>query len=65
VAAVSYYVVGLVSYIAKAGKEAGVPVDPVIVTGLSVPVVVFVIWQVVRRIRKRHSDTAKPPVATQ
>ncbi len=58
VAAVSYYVVGLVGYLAKAAKEAGLPVYPVIVTGVSVPVVVFVIWQFVRRIRKRHTDAA-------
>ena len=57
VAAVSYYVVGLVGYLAKAAKEAGLPVQPGIVTGLSVPVVVFIIWQLVRRIRKHHSDT--------
>ena len=63
VAAVSYYVVGLVGYLAKAAKEAGLPVDPVIVTGISVPVVVVAIWQIVRRIRKRHSD-AGPASAT-
>ena len=62
VAAVSYYVVGLVSYLAKAAKEAGLPIDPVIVTGISVPVVVIVIWQLVRRIRRRHSDS-KPSSA--
>ncbi|MBO6755172.1 MAG: DUF3422 domain-containing protein [Roseibium sp.] len=57
VAAVSYYVVGLISYLAKAAKEAGLPApNPGIVTGLSVPVVVIGIWLIVRKIRKRHGD---------
>ncbi len=57
VAAVSYYVVGLLSYLAKAAKEAGLPVpNSSVVTGLSVPVVVAVIWWTVVRIRKRHED---------
>ncbi len=59
VAAVSYYLVGLFGYIAKAAKDAGLPVNPSLATGLSVPVFVFIIWQVVRRIRKHHSDTEK------
>ncbi|MET1413884.1 DUF3422 domain-containing protein [Roseibium sp. HPY-6] len=55
VAAVSYYVVGLISYLAKAAKDAGLPVaNANITTGLSVPVVVLLIWWTVRRIR-RHS----------
>ncbi len=57
VAAVSYYVVGLISYLAKAAKEAGLPVpDANVMTGLAVPVVVLLIWWTVRRIRKKHED---------
>jgi len=57
VAAVSYYVVGLISYLAKAAKEAGLPVpDATVATGLAVPVVVLLIWWTVRRIRKQHGD---------
>jgi len=57
VAAVSYYVVGLFSYLAKAAKEAGLPVPSAsITTGLSVPLVVLLIWWTVRRIRKHHSE---------
>ncbi|WP_103221184.1 DUF3422 family protein [Roseibium marinum] len=57
VAAVSYYVVGLISYLAKAAKQSGLPVpDANLTTGLAVPVVVLLIWWVVRRIRKKHGD---------
>ncbi|WP_421981556.1 DUF3422 family protein [Roseibium sp.] len=56
VAAVSYYVVGLISYLAKAAKDAGLPVPNAnITTGLAVPLVVLLIWWVVRRIRKHHT----------
>jgi uncharacterized membrane-anchored protein len=61
VAAVSYYVVGLVGYLAKGLKEAGVPMpDPGLVAGLSVPMVLLAVWWTVRRIRARHSDGGEP-----
>ncbi|NRG19883.1 DUF3422 domain-containing protein [Rhizobiales bacterium] len=60
VAAVSYYVVGLISYLAKASKAGGLPLPASeVVTGLSVPLVVIAIWMTVRRIRKRHADPEK------
>ena len=56
VAAVSYYVVGLLGYLFKAAKEAHVlPVDPGLATGASVPVVLGVVFWVVRRIRNAHA----------
>ena len=52
VAAVSYYVVGLLGYVFKASKEAHVVnVDPAILSGVSVPLIVLVAFFVVRRIR--------------
>jgi uncharacterized membrane-anchored protein len=55
VAAVSYYVVGLLGYVFKASKEAHVVnVDPAILSGVSVPLVVLVAFFVVRRIRLTH-----------
>ena len=56
VAAVSYYVVGLIGYLAKGLKPDAVPVGVERIVAISVPVVVAVVWLVVRRIRKRHTD---------
>lgn len=61
VAAISYYLVGLVGYAAKAAKAAGAPLDSDLVTGLSIPVVVglvgFGVWRL-RRLVER--DTRLP-----
>lgn len=54
VAAVSYYVVGLVSYLAKLPAAFGVHVDATTVTALAVVPVLAGVWWTVRRIRKRH-----------
>ncbi|MEO1719373.1 MAG: DUF3422 domain-containing protein [Pseudomonadota bacterium] len=51
VAAVTYYVVGLVGYASKALAEAGLPVSPPIMMGLAIPVVAGFIWWGVRRAR--------------
>ncbi len=57
VAAVSYYVVGLFSYIAK-GLEKDLPfISSTLATALFVPVALFVVWFIVRRIRKRHDES--------
>lgn len=56
VAAVSYYVVGLLGYVFKALKEEHLlPVDPNVAVGLAVPVVLAAVFWVVRRIRKAHA----------
>lgn len=59
VAAVSYYVVGLVGYVAKGGKELGLPFDPTLYTAAAVPVVLLAIWFLVRRIRRHHGDSGE------
>lgn len=56
VAAVSYYVVGLVGYLAKGASPVPFPVKPELVTALAVPAAVLLVWLIVRRIRKGHSD---------
>lgn len=57
VAAISYYVVGLFSYLAKGIKDAGLTDIPLgLMTGAAVPAVVLIIWWTVRRIRAYHSD---------
>ena len=57
VAAVSYYVLGLIGYLFKGLKDAGlVKTDSTVLTALAVvPVVLAVAWAV-RRIRKAHSE---------
>jgi uncharacterized membrane-anchored protein len=52
VAAISYYVVGLIGYIAKAIKAAGAAVNPDIVTGVAIPIVAVVAALGVRHIRR-------------
>ena len=58
VAAVSYYVVGLIGYLAKGVTILDHSVPPEIVTGASVPVVILGVWWAVRRIRRSHKDSA-------
>lgn len=52
VAAVSYYVVGLIGYAAKAVKAAGVAVNTDIVSGIAIPIVVVSAALGVRHIRR-------------
>ncbi|MGL4197766.1 MAG: DUF3422 family protein [Allorhizobium sp.] len=56
VAAISYYVVGLVGYAVKAIPHDALPFDSAIITGLSVPLAVLGVWWVVRRIRRSHEQ---------
>lgn len=53
IAAISYYVVSLLLYISKAGKEAGLPIHPELVVGILIPIVVFSVWYITRRIRNK------------
>lgn len=56
VAAVSYYVVGLVSYVIKGAKGTGMDLPTQTLTAMAVPVVVALVWLTVRRIRAAHGD---------
>jgi uncharacterized membrane-anchored protein len=57
VAAISYYVVGLFGYLAKAlEKNTLVTVDANVLTGLFVPVAIGMVWLAVRRIRRSHRE---------
>lgn len=53
--AVSYYVVGLVSYLAGGAEFFGWDVDRAIVTAIAVPPVILGIWYFVRRLRAAHA----------
>jgi uncharacterized membrane-anchored protein len=56
VAAISYYVIGLVGYLAKLVHNVGIEISPETLTGAAVPFMVLGVWLVVRRIRSKHSD---------
>lgn len=52
IAAVTYYIAGLVGYVAKAFKATGAPVDPDVAMGVSIPVVAALMALGVRRTRR-------------
>jgi uncharacterized membrane-anchored protein len=55
VAAITYYVVSLFGYLAKAAHDSGqLPIEPSIATAAFVPVAALAIWWTIRRIRKKH-----------
>lgn len=53
IAAISYYVVSLVTYASKAAKAAGLPIHPELATGASIPIVVLGVAWLTRRIHRR------------
>ena len=50
--AISYYVVGLLGYLAKGARAGGLPVDPDLAAALAIPVVVLLAAFGVRHIRR-------------
>ena len=69
IAAVTYYVVGLVGYVAKGIKAGGADLDPDLVTGVAIPVVAVVVAlglrQVRRFLRRRRGRTERAPQTPQ
>ena len=60
VAAISYYVVGLVGYAAKALESAGFNINPTLAMGIAVPIVVSLAALGIRNMRKRlHEDSGE------
>ena len=53
VAAITYYIAGLVSYLAKGGQKLGWPLAPEITAALAIPVVALSVWWSLRRMHKR------------
>lgn len=53
IAAISYYVVSLLLYVAKAAKAAGWPVNPELAAGVAIPLVMAAVWWATRRIHAR------------
>jgi uncharacterized membrane-anchored protein len=53
IAAISYYVISLLLYLAKGAKAAGLPVQPEIAAGALIPLVLWAVWRTTRRIHAR------------
>lgn len=62
IAAISYYVISLLLYLAKGAKAAGLPIHPEIAAGALIPVVLWAVWRTTRRIHARlgASSVKKP-----
>lgn len=56
VAAISYYVVSLISYLVKGVPGIHDVMPPELAVAILVPFIVLAIWWVVRRIRNSHTD---------
>jgi uncharacterized membrane-anchored protein len=61
IAAISYYVISLLLYLAKAGKAAGLPIHPEIAAGAMIPLVLWVVWRTTRRIHARLGKPSDKP----
>jgi uncharacterized membrane-anchored protein len=58
VAAVSYYMVGLLGYAAKGLKAGGLHIDTDLTTGIAVPVLAGVVWLGLRAMHRKFSADA-------
>jgi uncharacterized membrane-anchored protein len=56
VAAVSYYLVGLIYYALQALARIGFIKDPQVWAGASVPIVILVVWYLVRRLKRKMTE---------
>ena len=53
VAAITYYVVGLIAYLAKAISSAGLPIHPDLAIGAAIPLVIVLVAWGLRRVHRR------------
>ena len=59
IVAITYYAVGLVSYMLKAvAKQAWMPVSETFLTAISVPLILALVWYFMRRIRNAWAENA-------
>ena len=52
IAAITYYAAGLMGYVAKAAKGAGLPLDVDLVVAAAIPLIAGALWFALRRIRR-------------
>jgi len=60
VAAIVYYLAGLVGYVTKGLKAGGLKLEPDLVVGLAVPALAVLAILAVRRARRHAADEAVP-----
>jgi len=58
VAAITYYIVGLISYLAKGAQAIGWPVRPESSAAIAIPFVAFSVWWSIRRLHHRLIGSA-------
>ena len=59
VAAITYYTVGLISYMAKGGQKLGWPVSGEVTAAIAIPFVAFGVWWSLRRLHHKVFDAKK------
>ncbi len=68
VAAITYYIVGLISYLAKAAQPLGWPFGPEASAAAAIPVIAISVWWLIRRLHQKILRTGarssdRPPAA--
>ena len=53
IAAVTYYIVGLIGYAAKSFAKLGIGIQPELITGVMVMPVALIVWYGIKQIKKR------------
>ncbi len=53
VAAITYYIVGLISYLAKGAQTLGWPLSPETSAAIAIPLVAVSVWWSIRRLHHR------------
>ena len=59
IAAITYYVVGIVGYGAKALQSAGVPIHPEVAVGIAIPIVIASVAFALHRARRKLMSVDK------
>jgi len=62
VAAITYYFVSLIAYLAKGIRSQGVVFDVDAVTGIAIPVIAGTLWVALRRYRRKARRAAEKPL---
>ncbi|WP_158220772.1 DUF3422 domain-containing protein [Mycobacterium lehmannii] len=64
IAAISYYIVGLIGFLARGLNSAGLPIDENLAAALAIPPAILLVWHTVGRIRRHlpgldHDDSRR------